>query len=92
MALEDTVLLCRLLQEKTDIAIVFEKFHAIRRPRIETFFKYARTSGNLRETGPWGQWIKEWIMWITLKMIPESWSAGPFIYDIDIVSLDMPSK
>jgi 2-polyprenyl-6-methoxyphenol hydroxylase-like FAD-dependent oxidoreductase len=93
MALEDTVLLCRLLQEKNDIATAFHKFDAIRRPRIETFFKYSQRSGNLRrEIGPWAQWIKEWVMWITMKVIPESWSSIPFEYDITTVSLDTPSK
>ena len=52
MALEDTVLLCRLLQEKNDIATVFQKFDAIRRPRIETFFKYSQRSGESEE-GDW---------------------------------------
>jgi len=93
MALEDAVLLSRLLQEKNDIATVFKKFDEIRRPRIETFFKYAERSGSLRkQTGPWKQWLKEWIMWFTLKVIPESWSSMPFEYDITKVSLDTPSK
>jgi 2-polyprenyl-6-methoxyphenol hydroxylase-like FAD-dependent oxidoreductase len=92
MALEDAVLLARLLAEKTDIATVFQKFDKIRRPRIETFFKYAETSGNLRrETGPWRQWLKEWGMWIMLKIIPESWSSAPFDYDIITLGLDTPN-
>ena len=91
MALEDTVLLARLLAEKTDIAAVFQKFDKIRRPRIETFFKHAQTSGNLRrETGPWGQWLKEWGIWLMLKIIPEWWSSVPFEYDITTVSLESP--
>ena len=91
MALEDTVLLARLLAEKTDIATVFQKFDKIRRPRIETFFKYAQTSGNLRrETGPWGQWLKEWGMWLFLKITPEWWSSVPFEYDVITVSLETP--
>jgi 2-polyprenyl-6-methoxyphenol hydroxylase-like FAD-dependent oxidoreductase len=91
MALEDTVLLSRLLQDGDNLSTVFKKFDDIRRPRIKEFFTMAGHSGDMRRvTGPWAQWIKEWVMWFGLKIMPESWTTAPFEYDVFSVSLDTP--
>jgi 2-polyprenyl-6-methoxyphenol hydroxylase-like FAD-dependent oxidoreductase len=89
MALEDAFLLSRLLKQSEDLHAVFKKFEVIRRPRIEQLFKMASASASIRkDTGPWGQWVKEWILWVVLKVMPETWRTKPFEYDIMSVDID----
>jgi 2-polyprenyl-6-methoxyphenol hydroxylase-like FAD-dependent oxidoreductase len=89
MALEDAFLLSRLLQQTEDLPAVFKKFEAIRRPRIQRLFKMASASSSIRkDTGPWGLWVKEWILWAVLKVMPESWMSKSFEYDITSVDID----
>jgi 2-polyprenyl-6-methoxyphenol hydroxylase-like FAD-dependent oxidoreductase len=88
MALEDVYLLYRLLQEDIDLQTVFQKFDDIRRPRLEEIWGLSRQGGDIRrETGPWKQWIREWLIWAWLKFMPERWMASPFEYDITTVQI-----
>jgi 2-polyprenyl-6-methoxyphenol hydroxylase-like FAD-dependent oxidoreductase len=89
MGLEDTVILTRLLQQEGDnLATVFKKFEDIRRPK--EIFNHSRRSGDIRTVvGPWKQWIREWVLWFGLKVMPESWQTMPFEYDAFTVSLDV---
>jgi hypothetical protein len=34
--------------------------------------------------------MKEMMTWIFLKMAPESWTSGPYEYDITTVDIDTP--
>ena len=88
MVMEDVYLLYRLLQQDVDLQTVFQRFDEIRRPRVEEIWKLSNQSGNLRrETGPWKQWIKEWLLWAWLRFLPDRWMSSPFEYDITTVQI-----
>jgi 2-polyprenyl-6-methoxyphenol hydroxylase-like FAD-dependent oxidoreductase len=89
MALEDAYLLYRLLEQQSDnLPKAFKTYDEVRRPRIKEIEGYANTGGDLkRETGPWKQWFKEWMIWAWLKIAPESLTSYPFMYDITTVKL-----
>lgn len=73
MGLEDVFLLSRLLQAASPedpLSGMFEKFDRIRRPRIEKFYGYASQRVKDRKaTSPWGQWMKEVLIWVVLRLI-----------------------
>jgi 2-polyprenyl-6-methoxyphenol hydroxylase-like FAD-dependent oxidoreductase len=88
MAMEDVYLLYRLFQQDMDLQTVFHTFEKIRRPRVTEIWKLSREAGDMRkDTGAWGQWFKEWMMWAWLKFMPESWLSSPFEYDITTVEI-----
>jgi 2-polyprenyl-6-methoxyphenol hydroxylase-like FAD-dependent oxidoreductase len=95
MALEDTFLLSRLLEDSSgSLSDVFAKFDDIRRPRVnEIYAQAAKNADSRRRTGPWGLWMKEsaWAIYSNL-----SWALGwdklglgqkHLAYDIDEVEL-----
>lgn len=95
MALEDVFLLSRLLEDDTrPLCEVFEKYDAIRRPRVDEIFKMAQENGEMRKKSTsWGLWFKELKVSIALSM---SWALGldlkgarqgHLVYDIDEVEL-----
>ncbi|KAL4790510.1 hypothetical protein BDV19DRAFT_333302 [Aspergillus venezuelensis] len=65
MALEDVFLLSRLLADASrSVEDVGESFHRIRKPRVEEIYHTASHNANARKnTGPWGQWLREWVIW-----------------------------
>jgi 2-polyprenyl-6-methoxyphenol hydroxylase-like FAD-dependent oxidoreductase len=92
MALEDTFLLSRLLEDPNrSLSDAFEKFDQIRRPRVDETAKLAARNVQIRKkTGPWGLWLKEQMIWMyssvssTLGM-DTKWGSGQkhLVYDID---------
>jgi len=100
MALEDAYLLSRLLKKTDELGEIFQKYDAIRRPRIKVFAKFAQRGGDIRrETGVWAQWWKEMLMriwlkiiplllWLMLNVLPERWIPSFINYDITTVKLD----
>jgi 2-polyprenyl-6-methoxyphenol hydroxylase-like FAD-dependent oxidoreductase len=89
MAMEDAYLLYRLLERQSDdLPTIFKTYEAIRRPRIQEIVGYSQTGGDMRrETGPWKQWLKEWVIWAWLKLAPESLVSHPFQYDITTITI-----
>ena len=95
MALEDVFLLSRLLEDGTrPLSEAFEKYDAIRRPRVNEIFKIAADNGKMRERiTPWRLWFRE----ITMSMVLNiSWALGldkkgmrqgHLTYDIDEAEL-----
>jgi 2-polyprenyl-6-methoxyphenol hydroxylase-like FAD-dependent oxidoreductase len=95
MALEDVFLLSRLLEDdKRPLSEVFEKYDAIRRPRVDELFQMAAENGEMRRRStPWKLWCMEMKMSMTLSL---SWALGldlkgakqgHLVYDIDEVEL-----
>ncbi|KAJ6119637.1 hypothetical protein N7523_003917 [Penicillium sp. IBT 18751x] len=95
MALEDVFLLSRLLEDDArPLSEVFEKYDAIRRPRVDEIFEMAKENGEIRKKSTsWGLWLKEikvsmalsmsWILGLDLKGVRQ----GHLVYDIDEVTL-----
>ena len=89
-ALEDTVILTRLLEKNEDLLTAFKKFDKIRRPRIQDLFHYANRAGNMRRIqGPWSYWIQEKILSFVLNYVPERYMIAPFEYDASTVNIDV---
>lgn len=95
MALEDVFLLSRLLEDRTrPLSEVFERYDAIRRPRVNEIFKIAADNGDMRKkTTPWRLWFREITMSLVMTI---SWALGldkkgmrqgHLVYDIDEVEL-----
>ncbi|KAL4964024.1 FAD-dependent oxidoreductase [Aspergillus stella-maris] len=65
MALEDVFLVSRLLADASQsMEDVGTSFHTIRKPRVEQIYHTASHNAQARKnTGPWGQWIREWVIW-----------------------------
>ncbi|KAG0651203.1 Salicylate 1-monooxygenase [Hyphodiscus hymeniophilus] len=86
MALEDTFLLSRLLEDEIrSLDDVFEKFEKIRRPRVAEIANLAARNAQVRKrSGPWGLWFKEFGIWMYLWV---SWALGSeqklLMYDVD---------
>jgi 2-polyprenyl-6-methoxyphenol hydroxylase-like FAD-dependent oxidoreductase len=89
-AMEDAVILTRLLEANDDLFLAFKKFENIRRPRIKQLFEYAATSGDMRrEKSPWALWAQEKTLSWVLYLTPECWMAKPFAYDVFTVPVDV---
>ena len=75
MALEDVFLISRLLADPSrSIEDVCQSLHRIRKPRVEEIYRTAAENGEARKkTGPWGQWLKENIIW---AMFSIPWGLG----------------
>jgi 2-polyprenyl-6-methoxyphenol hydroxylase-like FAD-dependent oxidoreductase len=95
MALEDTFLLSRLLEDSNrSLSDVLAKFDDIRRPRVnEIYAQAAKNASTRRKTGPLGLWMKESAWGIISNL---SWALGldklglgqkHLAYDIDEVEL-----
>ncbi|OGM42002.1 salicylate hydroxylase [Aspergillus bombycis] len=91
MALEDTFLLARLLEDPSrPVAEVYKKFDEIRRPRVNEIYNLAAQNAGVRKTtGPWGLWSKEvmvgmafWASW-ALGLEKRGWGQKHMAYDID---------
>ncbi|KAE8379373.1 hypothetical protein BDV26DRAFT_303716 [Aspergillus bertholletiae] len=91
MALEDTFLLARLLQDPNrPLVEVYKKFDEVRRPRVDEMYNLAaRNAGVRKTTGPWGLWSKEimygmafWASW-ALGLEKWGWGEKHLAYDID---------
>ncbi|KAJ9239218.1 hypothetical protein DTO169E5_4508 [Paecilomyces variotii] len=99
MAVEDVFLLSRLLKDgeggETSLSEVFEKFERVRRPRIDRIYETAARNGERRkQTGPWGLWAKEWVMWAGIlaskaigKQVTFISNPEDLVYDIDEVEI-----
>ncbi|KAE8418038.1 hypothetical protein BDV36DRAFT_308990 [Aspergillus pseudocaelatus] len=91
MALEDTFLLARLLEDPSrPVVEVYKKFDEIRRPRVNEIYKLASRNVKVRKTtGPWGLWSKEVVVgmafWASWALGLEKWGWGQkhMAYDID---------
>lgn len=93
MALEDVFLLSRLLATGVmagGLTTVFEKFDAIRRPRVNSFSKLATIRGaGRKKTGVLAQWIKEFLigtlLWVVtvLGLHRLGIGEGMVVYDIE---------
>ncbi|KAJ6079028.1 hypothetical protein N7467_008781 [Penicillium canescens] len=95
MALEDTFLLSRLLEDSNrSLSDVLAKFDDIRRPRVnEVYAQAAKNASTRRKTGPLGLWMKESAWGIISNL---SWALGldklglgqkHLAYDIDEAEL-----
>lgn len=89
MALEDAFLISRLLADASrSVEDACESLHRIRKPRVEEVYRTAAENGEARKkTGPWGQWLKENIIWARFS-IPWGLGGKMFgqtyaVYDID---------
>lgn len=95
LALEDVLLLSVLLAQYQDgrystLGEVFEQFDAIRRPRITRINEIAQRNGNMRRNqSPWTVWVKEWYMWMMLR-VNQFWGLsvsgvlnGDVLYDVE---------
>ncbi|KAJ5246565.1 hypothetical protein N7468_001548 [Penicillium chermesinum] len=91
MALEDVFLLARLLKDPArPLDEAFEKYDAIRRPRVDEIFTMAANNArNRKATGTWGLWFKELAISMFMNV---SWALGldrsgkgqhHLVYDID---------
>jgi 2-polyprenyl-6-methoxyphenol hydroxylase-like FAD-dependent oxidoreductase len=93
MALEDVFLLSRLLEDRTrPLSEVFEKYDAIRRPRVDEIFTMAVDNGEMRKrSSSWRLWIKELKMSMALNLLwamgLDKRKQGHLVYDIDEVEL-----
>jgi 2-polyprenyl-6-methoxyphenol hydroxylase-like FAD-dependent oxidoreductase len=95
MAIEDTFLLSRLLENPNrPLAEVFAKFDEIRRPRVnEIYTLAAKNADNRKKTGPLGLWMKEaafgMYMSVSSALGLDQWGFGQkhLVYDIDEVEL-----
>ncbi|KAL4946538.1 hypothetical protein BDV06DRAFT_182366 [Aspergillus oleicola] len=70
MALEDVFLISRLLADPSrPIEEVGDSFHKIRKPRVEEIYQTAsHNAGARKNTGPWGQWMREWVIWASFAI------------------------
>lgn len=91
MALEDAFLVSRLMADSSrSVEDACESLHRIRKPRVEEIYRTAAENGKARKkTGPWGQWLKENIIWAQFSV---PWGLGLggkmfgqtyAVYDID---------
>lgn len=92
MALEDVFLLSRLLEQPSrPLPEVFEKYQAIRRPRVEAIANASASNGEIRkDTGPIALKVKEFTIWGLFSMYKmvglQKWGIGmnqkDTVYDI----------
>ncbi|CVL00357.1 related to 2-polyprenyl-6-methoxyphenol hydroxylase and related FAD-dependent oxidoreductases [Fusarium mangiferae] len=92
MALEDVFLLSRLLEQPSrPLPEVFEKYQAIRRPRVEAIANASASNGEIRkDTGPIALKVKEFTFWGLFSMYKmvglQKWGIGmnqkDTVYDI----------
>jgi 2-polyprenyl-6-methoxyphenol hydroxylase-like FAD-dependent oxidoreductase len=90
MALEDAFALSGLLKQHKTLGEVWERFEAVRRPRIEGITGKSETNRKVRnKTGPWGLWVKEvaiaagmWVYWL-LGLRSWGFGQGYIVYDIE---------
>ncbi|KAB8227193.1 FAD-dependent oxidoreductase [Aspergillus alliaceus] len=91
MALEDTFLLARLLEDPSQsVEEAYKRFDEIRRPRVNEVYKLAARNVEVRKkTGPWGLWAKEVVVgaafWVSWALGLEKRGNGQrhMVYDID---------
>ncbi|CAG8256644.1 unnamed protein product [Penicillium salamii] len=91
MALEDSFLLSRLLEDPSrPLPEVFAKFDEIRRPRVNAIYLQAAKNASARKkTGPWGLWMREtafgMYMRVSCALGLDKWGLGQkhLVYDID---------
>ena len=93
-AMEDAVILTRLLENTDDLYLAFRKFDKIRRPRIREIFGYANKSGDMRrEKRPWALWAQEKMLSWVFAYVPEKWMATSTEYNAFTVPIDVdPDK
>ncbi|KAL3481238.1 hypothetical protein BJX99DRAFT_181377 [Aspergillus californicus] len=71
---------------------IWNKYDAIRRPRIEQITRQAGIHGDMRKrTGPWGLWVKECVLmagsWVYWALGLSRWGIGQryLVYDVEEV-------
>jgi 2-polyprenyl-6-methoxyphenol hydroxylase-like FAD-dependent oxidoreductase len=92
MALEDVLLLSRLLEDSSQPLLqAFKKFEKIRRPRVDKIAKASTSNGEARKTiGPWGLALREIAIsagfWVYKTVGLQNWGVGigqrDWAYDI----------
>jgi 2-polyprenyl-6-methoxyphenol hydroxylase-like FAD-dependent oxidoreductase len=83
LALEDSIILSRLLSSTTssDVAEVFNRYHSIRRARVEDHYKQMASRWQGTKTRSWWvQKIMEFFVWIYLVAIARH-ADESFTYD-----------
>ncbi|KAL2853172.1 hypothetical protein BJX68DRAFT_265395 [Aspergillus pseudodeflectus] len=90
MALEDAFALSGLLARETTLEGVWDRYEAVRRPRVEAIAGKSETNRKVRnKTGRWGLWVKEmgimvgmWVYWL-LGLGSWGFGQGYIVYDIE---------
>lgn len=84
LALEDTVLLARLLSEKPELSLeeVFTRWDNIRRPMISESYKHASRGFNSNKELSWfWNLVREWVTWAIISTFGR-YMDHQFTYDI----------
>ena len=69
LALEDAMRLGRLMQQRQELGVTFQRFEAERRPRAERIVALARRNGNSkREFSATGAWIRDRMLKLLLPL------------------------
>ncbi|KHN97979.1 FAD binding domain protein [Metarhizium album ARSEF 1941] len=95
MAIEDVFMMARLLEDHTrPLEDVFEKFDAVRRPRVNEITAQAAKNSEVRKrSGEWGLWWKETVIWAYFRvssLVGYNSLAGmerQYLYDVDEVDI-----
>lgn len=68
LAMEDAMVLARCLRDIDDPARAFREFEAIRRPRVDAIFEYARRSNNGKAVShPISEWFRDMMLPVFLR-------------------------
>ncbi|HEX8018956.1 NAD(P)/FAD-dependent oxidoreductase [Mucilaginibacter sp.] len=84
MALEDAMMLAKLLRNEKTVASAFSTFEALRKPRVEKIVQEGRRRGEDKEiSGTFKQLIREWMIRIFVNIFGVKGNAWLFDYKID---------
>jgi 2-polyprenyl-6-methoxyphenol hydroxylase-like FAD-dependent oxidoreductase len=84
LALEDAMYLAKMLRDELDFKTAFARFERDRKPRAEKVVAEGRRRGKDKEiVGPVQQQIREFIMWIFLRMFGSKSDRWLYEYSID---------
>lgn len=84
LAIEDSVLLARVLEELSDkpASSVFAAYEKTRRPRIDTAYKEAVARwGNVKDKTWLRQKLEEWLTWVYMWYKADDFEKS-FAYDV----------
>jgi 2-polyprenyl-6-methoxyphenol hydroxylase-like FAD-dependent oxidoreductase len=83
LALEDAMLLARLLRDERDYASAFSQFEAARKPRVEKIVAEGRRRGNDKQiVGPFQQTLREWMIRIFVNLFGTSGQKDLYGYRV----------
>lgn len=83
-SLEDAMLLAELLKQNPDqLTEVFEKFEAIRKPRVEKMVVKGRRSSqkSMIRVGRWGTWFRNIAFAMLTRLTSQRWADWVYNYD-----------